>query len=162
VSHVDAQKAVPRILYMLGEGLDRDKLNALLHDGTLALKLQANCGTFGAEMDLMRCLRLKSSPAGRLRRTSQSTTYSSVGAPRKSSCDSSLEWIAGTACRRHSDVSGSRTFAGLAHPGDGLSIPHATASPKCVLTPQSPPLHSTATAFFVLRFVCAFACFSCA
>ena len=54
MSHVDAQKAVPRILYMLGEGLDRDKLNALLHDGTLALKLQANCGTFGAEMDLMR------------------------------------------------------------------------------------------------------------
>jgi hypothetical protein len=39
---------------MLGEGLDRDKLNALLHDGTLALQLQANCGTFGAEMDLMR------------------------------------------------------------------------------------------------------------
>ncbi len=55
MSHVDAQKAVPRILYMLGEGLDRDKLNALLHDGTLALKkLQANCGTFGAAMDLMR------------------------------------------------------------------------------------------------------------
>ena len=54
MSHVDAQKAVPRILYMLGEGLDRDKLNAFLHDGTLALKLQANCGTFEAEMDLMR------------------------------------------------------------------------------------------------------------
>ncbi len=54
MSHVDAQKAVPRILYMLGEGLDRDKLNALLQDGTLALKLQTNCGTFGAEMDLMR------------------------------------------------------------------------------------------------------------
>ena len=33
---------------------DRDKLNALLHDGTLELKLQANCGPFGAEMDLMR------------------------------------------------------------------------------------------------------------
>ena len=43
-----------RILYMLGEGVDRDKLNALLHDGTLELKLQANCGPFGAEMDLMR------------------------------------------------------------------------------------------------------------
>ena len=54
MSHVDAQKAVHRILYMLGEGVDRDKLNALLHDGTLELKLQANCGTFGAEMDLMR------------------------------------------------------------------------------------------------------------
>ena len=40
-----------RILYMLA---DRDKLNALLHDGTLELKLQANCGPFGAEMDLMR------------------------------------------------------------------------------------------------------------
>ena len=42
-----------RILYMLGEGVDRDKLNALLHDGTLELKLQANCVTF-AEMGLMR------------------------------------------------------------------------------------------------------------
>jgi hypothetical protein len=46
VLHVDAQNAVPLILYMLGEGLDRDKLSTLLHDGTLALKLQANCGTF--------------------------------------------------------------------------------------------------------------------
>ena len=79
MSHVDAQKAVPRILYMLGEGLDRDKLNALLHDGTLALKLQANCGTFGAEMDLMRCLRLKSSSAGRLHgRRSQRLILQSV------------------------------------------------------------------------------------
>jgi hypothetical protein len=44
---------------MLGEGLDRDKLNALLRDGTVALKLRASCGTFGAEMDFMRWSQVK-------------------------------------------------------------------------------------------------------
>ena len=58
---------------------------------------------------------------------------------------------AGTACRRPSGVSGFRTFAGLVHAGDGVSIPHATASPKCVLTsPQSSPLHSTCLLRLVL------------
>ena len=44
-SDLDAQKAVHRILYMLGEGLDHDKLNDMLRNGTLALKFQANFGS---------------------------------------------------------------------------------------------------------------------
>ena len=49
-SDLDAQKAVHRILYMLGEGLDHDKRNDMLRNGTIALKLQANFQIFGAPM----------------------------------------------------------------------------------------------------------------
>ena len=38
----------------MGEGLDRDKLNAMLRDGTIALKLQENFQIFGAPVDLAR------------------------------------------------------------------------------------------------------------
>ena len=57
-SDLDAQKVVHRILYMMGEGLDRDKLNAMLRDGTIALKLQANFHIFGAPVDLGRWTRV--------------------------------------------------------------------------------------------------------
>ena len=47
-----------RILYVMGEGLDRDKLNAMLRDGTIALKLQENFQIFGAPVDLGRWTRV--------------------------------------------------------------------------------------------------------
>ena len=61
-SDLDAQKAVHRILYMLGEGLDHDKLNDMLRNGTIALKLQANFQIFGAPVDLSRWVQVGSRP----------------------------------------------------------------------------------------------------
>ena len=144
-SDLDAQKVVHRILYMLGEGLDRDKLNALLHDGTLALKLQENFHIFAAPVVLARWTQLGfdfSEPI-----TPDVAVNNSIFC----GCTMQvvlklLEWIAGQPLAPRVDG----VPVSLAHGSSPDWFIHATASlshtppasPKCVLTPlQSTPLH---------------------
>ena len=146
-----------RILYMLGEGLDRDKLNALLHDGTLALKLQENFHIFAAPVVLARWTQLGfdfSEPI-----TADVAVNNSIFC----GCTMQvvlklLEWIAGQPLAPRV-VPGSRVFAGLVHTRDGVSIPHATRLTEVraySTAVYSTPLHLHS---FFLR---AFASFSCA
>jgi hypothetical protein len=130
---------------MLGEGLDRDKLNALLHDGTLALKLQENFHIFAAPVVLARWTQLGfdfSEPI-----TPDVAVNNSIFC----GCTMQvvlklLEWIAGQPLAPRVDG----VPVSLAHGSSPDWFIHATASlshtppasPKCVLTPpQSTPLH---------------------
>lgn len=142
---LDAQKAVHRILYMLGEGLDHDELNDMLRDGTIALKLQANFQIFNAPVDLNRWFRVGFNFCEPI--TEDVAVNNSIF----NGCTMEvllalLEWIAGHPLAPR--VDGVPVSLALGPFPDWFINPTASlshtppASPKCVLTPpQSTPLH---------------------
>ena len=144
-SDLDAQKAVHRILYMLGEGLDHDKLNDMLRDGTIALKLQANFQIFNAPVDLNRWIRVGFNFCEPI--TEDVAVNNSIF----NGCTMEvllalLEWIAGHPLAPR--VDGVPVSLALGPFPDWFINPTASlshtppASPKCVLTPlQSTSLH---------------------
>ena len=162
-SDLDAQKAVHRILYMLGEGLDHDKLNDMLRNGTIALKLQANFQIFGAPVDLSRWVGVGFGFDEPI------TENVAVNKTIFNGCTmhivlALLEWIAGHPLAPRVDG----VPVSLAHGPSQDWFIHATASPshtppaspKCVLTPTPQPAPLHCICLLLSCFLRAFASFS--
>ena len=140
---------------MMGEGLDRDKLNAMLRDGTIALKLQENFKIFGAPVDLARWTQVGFDFREPI--TADVAVNKSIfnAAPCMSCWPS---WSGSLATRWHRVSTACRCpwLTGLRRTGSYTRRRlHPTRHPPhrsaCLLQHRS-PLHSTASAFFCLVF----------